>query len=211
MHDDNKNVIKAAQLISDEGMDHKVLKGSVKNILEAIGEDPERDGLLNTPDRVSRMYEELLGGYRVDPVKMVNNAIFDAEYDQMVIVRDIEFYSMCEHHMLPFIGRAHIAYVPDGKIVGLSKIPRVVDMFARRLQVQERMTRQVADFLNELLHPKGVAVVIEAMHLCSMMRGVKKHDARMTTSAVHGYFRTNMATRMEFLDNISRGAEPLHF
>ena len=210
MHDDNKNVIKAAQLFSDEGMDHKVLKGSVRDILEAIGEDPERDGLLNTPERVSRMYEELLGGYRMDPVKMVNNAIFDVEYDQMVIVRDIEFYSMCEHHMLPFIGRAHVAYVPDGKVVGLSKIPRVVDMFARRLQVQERMTSQVADFLNELLHPKGVAVVIEALHLCSMMRGVKKHDARMTTSAVHGYFRTNMATRMEFLDNISRAAEPLH-
>lgn len=210
MHDDNKNVIKAAHLISDEGMDHKVLKGSVRDILEAIGEDPERDGLLNTPERVSRMYEELLGGYRMDPVKMVNNAIFDVEYDQMVIVRDIEFYSMCEHHMLPFIGRAHVAYVPDGKVVGLSKIPRVVDMFARRLQVQERMTSQVADFLNELLHPRGVAVVIEALHLCSMMRGVKKHDARMTTSAVHGYFRTNMATRMEFLDNISRAAEPLH-
>lgn len=210
MQDDNKNVIESAHLISDEGMDHKVLKGSVRNILEAIGEDPERDGLLNTPERVSRMYEELLGGYRMDPVKMVNNAIFDVEYDQMVIVRDIEFYSMCEHHMLPFIGRAHVAYVPDGKVVGLSKIPRVVDMFARRLQVQERMTSQVADFLNELLHPKGVAVVIEALHLCSMMRGVKKHDARMTTSAVHGYFRTNMATRMEFLDNISRAAEPLH-
>jgi GTP cyclohydrolase I len=146
----------------------------------------------------------------MDPVAMVNDAIFEVAYDQMVIVRDIEFYSLCEHHMLPFIGRAHVAYVPDGKVIGLSKIPRVVDMFAKRLQVQERLTSQVADFLNELLHPKGVAVVVEALHLCSMMRGVKKTDARMTTSAVHGYFRTNIATRMEFFDNISRGAEPLH-
>jgi GTP cyclohydrolase I len=141
---------------------------------------------------------------------MVNDAIFTVAYDEMVIVRDIEFYSMCEHHMLPFIGRSHVAYVPDGKVIGLSKIPRIVDMFARRLQVQERMTSQIADYINELLHPKGVAVIIEALHLCSMMRGVKKHDARMTTSAVHGYFRTNAATRNEFLDNISRGAEHLH-
>jgi GTP cyclohydrolase I len=179
-------------------------------MLVAFGEDPDRDGLKRTPERVSRMYEELLSGYRVDPIAMVNDALFDVEYDQLVIVRDIEFFSLCEHHMLPFIGRAHVAYVPDGQVIGLSKIPRIVDMFARRLQVQERMTSQVADFINELLHPKGVAVVIEAFHLCSMMRGVKKHDARMTTSAVHGYFRTNMATRMEFLDNISRGSEPLH-
>lgn len=211
MYGDNENVLKAAQLISDEGMDHKTLKKSVRNILEAVGENPDRDGLLRTPERVSKMYEELLGGYRVDPVAMVNDAIFDVDYDQMVIVRDIEFYSLCEHHMLPFIGRAHVAYIPAGKVIGLSKIPRVVDMFARRLQVQERLTSQVADFLNELLHPNGVAVVVEALHLCSMIRGVKKHDARMTTSAVHGYFRANMATRMEFLDNISRGAERLHF
>ncbi|MBA4419736.1 MAG: GTP cyclohydrolase I FolE [Anaerolinea sp.] len=191
-------------------MNFEALQAAITSIIEAVGEDPVRDGLKKTPERVSRMYEELLAGYRVDPVAMVNDAIFDVQYDQMVIVRDIEFYSMCEHHMLPFIGRAHVAYVPDGKVIGLSKIPRVVDMFAKRLQVQERMTSQVADFLNELLHPKGVAVVIEALHLCSMMRGVKKTDARMTTSAVHGYFRNNMATRMEFLDNISRAAEPLH-
>lgn len=210
MFGDNENVINAAQLFTGGEMNRGEIKTSVRKILEAVGEDPDRDGLLRTPERVSRMYEELLGGYRMDPVAMVNDAIFEVEYDQMVIVRDIEFYSLCEHHMLPFIGRAHVAYVPDGKIVGLSKIPRVVEMFARRLQVQERMTRQVADFLNELLHPRGVAVVIEALHLCSMMRGIKKHDARMTTSAVHGYFRTNMATRMEFLDNISRAAEPLH-
>jgi GTP cyclohydrolase I len=155
------------------------------------------------------MYAELFAGYRTDPVAVVNSAIFDVQYDEMVIVRDIEFYSLCEHHMLPFIGRAHVAYIPDGKVLGLSKIPRIVDMFARRLQVQERMTRQIADFLRDLLHPQGVAVVVEAMHLCSMMRGVKKHDARMTTSAMHGAFRANLATRQEFLDNISRGATQL--
>jgi GTP cyclohydrolase I len=207
---DEELVLKTADLLKDDGIKRKDLEGSVLNLLKAVGEDPDRDGLKRTPERVARMYEELLGGYRIDPISMVNNALFDVEYDQMVIVRDIEFFSLCEHHMLPFIGRAHVAYVPDGKVIGLSKIPRIVDMFARRLQVQERMTSQVADFLNELLHPKGVAVVMEAFHLCSMMRGVKKQEARMTTSAVHGYFRNNMATRMEFLDNISRGAEPLH-
>lgn len=211
MDEKYRKVYESAQLIADDGIQGERLKNSVQELLLAIGEDPNRDGLLRTPERVSRMYEELLAGYRIDPIAMVNDALFDVEYDQLVIVRDIEFYSLCEHHMLPFVGRAHVAYVPDGKVIGLSKIPRIVDMFARRLQVQERMTSQVADFINELLHPKGVAVVIEALHLCSMMRGVKKHDARMTTSAVHGYFRTNMATRMEFLDNISRGAEPLHF
>ncbi len=168
-------------------------------------------GLQRTPDRVARMYEELLSGYRVDPVALVNDALFEEEYDEMVIVRDIEFYSLCEHHMLPFIGRAHVAYIPHGRVIGLSKIPRIVDMFAHRLQVQERMTRQVADFLNETLQPMGVAVVMEGLHMCSMMRGVRKHDARMTTSAMLGAFRNSMATRMEFLDNISRGAEGLHF
>jgi GTP cyclohydrolase I len=141
---------------------------------------------------------------------MVNGALFNiADYDQMVIVRDIEFYSLCEHHVLPFLGRVHVAYIPKGKVIGLSKIPRVVDMFARRLQVQERMTRQIADLLREMLEPLGVAVVVEALHMCSMMRGVRKHDARMTTSAMLGSFRTNLATRQEFLDNISRGAGPL--
>jgi GTP cyclohydrolase I len=129
----------------------------------------------------------------------------------MVIVRDIEFYSLCEHHMLPFIGRAHVAYIPQGRVIGLSKIPRIVDMFAHRLQVQERMTRQIADFISETLHPLGVAVVMEGLHMCSMMRGVRKHDARMTTSAMLGSFRSSMVTRMEFLDNISRGASELHF
>lgn len=191
-------------------IDFESIEKAVEKMIVAIGEDPTRDGLIKTPLRVSRMYAELFAGYRADPAAVINNAIFDVQYDEMVLVRDIEFYSLCEHHMLPFIGRVHVAYIPAGKVLGLSKIPRIVEMYARRLQVQERMTRQIADFLRDLLHPKGVAVVIEAMHLCSMMRGVKKHNARMTTSAMHGAFRSNLATRQEFLDNISRGSTQLH-
>lgn len=183
----------------------------IRELIEALGEDAEREGLKNTPDRVARMYIELLSGYTAEPERIVNGALFDINYDEMVIVRDIEFYSLCEHHMLPFIGRAHVAYIPAGKVIGLSKIPRIVDMFARRLQIQERMTRQIADFVQSILKPQGVAVVVEAMHMCAMMRGVKKHEARMTTSAMHGSFRANMATRQEFLDNISRGSKPLQF
>ncbi len=183
----------------------------IRELIEAVGEDPEREGLKNTPNRVARMYTELLSGYTAEPERIVNGALFDITYDEMVIVRDIEFYSLCEHHMLPFIGRAHIAYIPAGKVIGLSKIPRIVDMFARRLQIQERMTRQIADFVQSVLKPQGVAVVVEAMHMCAMMRGVKKHDARMTTSAMHGAFRANLATRQEFLDNISRGSKPIQF
>lgn len=185
------------------------IESAVLSMLHAFGEDPEREGLKNTPNRVARMFPELLSGYSTDPIKLVNGALFTVDYDDMVIVRDIEFYSLCEHHMLPFIGRAHVAYIPRGQVIGLSKIPRVVDMYARRLQVQERMTRQIADFIQELLKPQGVAVVVEALHLCSMMRGVRKHDARMTTSTMLGTFRTKIATRQEFLDNISRGAGPL--
>jgi len=190
-------------------IDEPSAEQAVTQLLKALGEDTQREGLQATPRRVARMFGELLSGYQMDPQTMVNGALFEIRYDEMVIVRDIEFYSLCEHHMLPFIGRAHVAYIPAGKVLGLSKIPRVVDMYARRLQVQERMTRQIADFIKDLLKPQGVAVVIEAMHLCSMMRGVKKHDARMTTSAMHGAFRSNLATRQEFLDNISRGAGPL--
>jgi GTP cyclohydrolase I len=193
----------------EKKIDFKTIEAAIQDLIKAIGEDPAREGLQKTPARVSRMYAELFAGYRTDPVAVVNNAIFEVKYDEMVIVRDIEFYSLCEHHMLPFIGRAHVAYIPNGKVLGLSKIPRIVDMYARRMQVQERMTRQIADFLRDLLQPQGVAVVVEAMHLCSMMRGVKKHDARMTTSAMHGAFRANLATRQEFLDNISRGASAL--
>jgi GTP cyclohydrolase IA len=185
------------------------IQGSVRKILEAIGENPERDGLKRTPERVARMYSELFSGYQADPKAIVNDAVFEVKYDEMVIVRDVEFYSLCEHHMLPFMGRVHVAYIPDGKVLGLSKIPRIVDLFARRLQVQERMTRQIADLIRDLLHPQGVAVVVEALHLCMMMRGVQKHNARMTTSAMHGAFRANLATRQEFLENIGRGASPL--
>jgi len=189
--------------------DDPTIEEAVSKILSAVGEDPAREGLQFTPRRVARMYHELLGGYSMDPTSIVNGALFDVKYDEMVLVRDIEFFSLCEHHMLPYMGRVHVAYIPDGKVLGLSKIPRIVEMYARRLQVQERMTRQIADFLRDLLRPQGVAVVVEAMHLCSMMRGVKKHNARMTTSAMHGAFRANLATRQEFLANISRGSSPL--
>ncbi len=194
-----------------ENIDIAGVRKIIFDLLSAVGEDPEREGLKNTPDRVARMYTELLSGYSMDPQKMINGALFNINYDEMVLVRDIEFYSLCEHHMLPFIGRAHVAYLPAGKVIGLSKIPRIVDMYARRLQVQERMTRQIADLLQTTLEPQGVAVVVEGMHLCSMMRGVKKHDARMTTSAMHGAFRANLATRQEFLENIARGSKPLQF
>ncbi len=195
--------------IARSGLDLDSSEDAILHFLSAIGENPQREGLRHTPRRVARMYAELLGGYRMDPRDVVNGALFNITYDEMVIVRDIEFYSLCEHHLLPFLGRAHVAYMPAGKVIGLSKIPRIVDIFARRLQVQERMTRQIADLLHELLEPTGVAVVVEGLHLCMMMRGVKKHDARMTTSAMHGAFRTNPATRQEFLDNVGRGAGPL--
>jgi len=177
---------------------------AVGMILEAIGEDPEREGLLRTPSRVARMYEELTAGYHVDPQRLINDAVFDVSYDQMVVVKDIDYYSMCEHHMLPFMGRAHVAYIPNGKVIGLSKIPRIVEMFARRLQVQERMTQQIADFLDETLHPQGVAVVVEGVHMCAAMRGVKKANARMSTSAMLGTFRDSQKTREEFFMHVGR-------
>jgi GTP cyclohydrolase I len=177
---------------------------AVREILSTIGEDPDREGLVRTPERVARMYEELTAGYHVDPVHLINEAIFNVNYDEMVIVRDIDFYSLCEHHMLPFLGQAHVAYVPDGRVIGLSKIPRIVEMFARRLQVQERMTQQIAEFLDDTLHPLGVAVVCEGLHMCAAMRGVKKANARMVTSAMLGSFKRNEITRNEFLNNISR-------
>ena len=177
---------------------------SVRTILEAIGEDTDREGLLRTPERVSRMYEELTAGYHVDPAKLINDAIFDVNYDEMVVVRDIDYYSLCEHHMLPFLGQAHVAYIPDGKVIGLSKIPRIVEMFARRLQVQERMTQEIAEFIDQTLHPLGVAVVAEGLHMCAAMRGVKKANARMTTSAMLGTFKESQVTRAEFFDHIGR-------
>jgi len=209
MNEHEKSVIETAELLRQKEIDHAKLQKAVKLILEAIGEDPERQGLQDTPDRVARMYDELLSGYRQDPFELVNDALFEVKYDEMVTVRDIEFYSLCEHHMLPFIGRAHVAYLPRQRVIGLSKIPRIVDMFARRLQVQERMTRQIADFIQELLNPYGVAVVVEGLHLCATMRGVKKHGARMITSTMLGAFRKSLATREEFLQNISRGSNPI--
>lgn len=211
MEIDWDKVLQIADIVVDDGIDEDRIRNAMVEILLGFGENLERPGLVNTPQRVANMYNELLSGYRVDPVAMVNDALFDIMYDEMVLVRDIEFYSLCEHHLLPFLGRAHVAYLPSGSVIGLSKIPRIVEMFARRLQIQERMTRQIADFLNELLHPRGVAVVVEGLHLCSTMRGIKKHDARMTTSTMLGAFRKSIATRQEFLDNISRGASPLQF
>jgi len=196
-------------LLSEDDMDQESIRQAIRNLLIAVGENPEREGLRRTPDRVARMYGELLEGYRQDPNELVNDALFEVKYDEMVLVHDIEFYSLCEHHMLPFLGRAHVSYLPRNKVLGLSKIPRIVDMFARRLQVQERMTRQIAECIDELLNPLGVAVVIEGLHLCATMRGVKKHDARMTTSAMLGAFRKSLATREEFLANIARGSNPI--
>ena len=209
MDQDESSVIELAGLLEGETIDYPAIEKAVRQILLAIGEDPTRQGVRDTPERVAQAYGELLDGYRMDPIALVNGALFEEDYDEMVIVRDIEFYSMCEHHLLPFLGRAHVAYLPKGRVIGLSKIPRIVDMFARRLQVQERMTRQIAEFIQGLLHPMGVAVVIEGLHLCATMRGVRKHDARMTTSAMLGAFRSHAPTREEFLDNISRGSPPL--
>lgn len=181
------------------------LTEAVRTLLAEIGEDPSREGLLGTPDRVRRMYDELTAGYHVDPDALLNGACFSVDYDEMVVVRDIEFFSLCEHHLLPFIGHAHVGYLPRGQVVGLSKIPRIVDMYAKRLQLQERLTVQVADFLMERLDPKGVACVIEATHLCTMMRGVKKQEATMVTSSMTGTFRRDARTRAEFMGLIGKG------
>jgi GTP cyclohydrolase I len=180
------------------------IEEAVRTILDHIGEDVEREGLLKTPSRVATMYAELTAGYRVDPQALINDAVFSVDYDEMVMVTDIEFSSLCEHHMLPFMGRVHVAYIPNGKVIGLSKIPRIVEMFARRLQVQERMTVQIAEFIDAALHPLGVAVVAEGVHLCSVMRGVKKANAKMITSAMRGVFRSDPKTRAEFMGHVDR-------
>ncbi len=171
-------------------------------VLQAVGENPEREGLTKTPERVAKAWQHLTEGYRQDPVKILEEALFEEDYDQMVLVKDIEVYSMCEHHLLPFFGKAHVAYIPSGRIVGLSKIPRLVDCFARRLQVQERLTNQIRDCIQETLKPQGVAVVIEAQHMCMQMRGVEKQNSVTTTSAFHGAF-LNTETRTEFITLIS--------
>jgi GTP cyclohydrolase IA len=181
------------------------LEEAVHTLLVEIGEDPTREGLARTPERVRRMYDELTAGYHVDPDALINGACFSVDYDEMVVVRDIEFFSLCEHHLLPFTGRAHVGYLPKGRVIGLSKIPRIVDMYAQRLQVQERLTVQVAGFLMERLEPKGVACVVEATHLCTMMRGVKKQEATMVTSSMTGTFRRDARTRAEFMGLIGKG------
>ena len=175
------------------------MSNAVTAMLEGIGEDPSREGLLKTPERVARSLRFLTRGYREDPEELLKKAVFTEAYDEMVLVRDIDLFSMCEHHMLPFFGKAHVAYIPDGKIVGLSKLARVVEVFARRLQVQERLTQQIRDAIQSVLNPKGVAVVIEARHLCMVMRGVQKLNSVTTTSAMSGQFITSQSTRSEFL------------
>jgi GTP cyclohydrolase I len=196
--------------ISQNGNGHKttgnrhIIEDAVRTTLESIGENPARDGLQRTPERVARMYDELTAGYHTDPIKLINDALFDVDYNEMVVVKDIDYYSMCEHHMLPFYGRAHVAYIPNGKVIGLSKIPRIVEMFARRLQVQERLTEEIADFIEQVLQPQGVAVVVEGAHMCSMMRGVKKANASMVTSALKGTLKNDPAQRSEFMRHIER-------
>jgi len=182
----------------------EALQERVTDMLQILGEDPQREGLVKTPERVAKAHQFLFHGYRQDPREILEGALFEEDYSEMILVKDIEVYSLCEHHMLPFYGKAHVAYIPDGKIVGLSKIPRVVDVFARRLQVQERLTLQIRDAIDEALHPMGVAVVIEARHLCMMMRGAEKQNSMTTTSAMSGEFE-KAVTRSEFMRLVQAG------
>jgi GTP cyclohydrolase I len=175
-----------------------------RELLVRLGEDPTRDGLLRTPERMEKSMKFLTRGYQMNVKDVLHEALFDVDYDEMVIVKDIEFFSMCEHHLLPFFGKAHIAYVPNGKVIGLSKIPRLVDVFARRLQVQERLTTQIGDAITDAIHPQGVAVILEAQHLCMMMRGVEKQHSSTVTSAMLGVFKTQLQTRNEFLSLVRR-------
>ena len=180
----------------------QVIADGVTSMLKAVGDGVDAQGTADTPKRVANMYDELLSGYSTDPVELLNGAMFDVEYDEMVVVKDIDFYSLCEHHLLPFYGKAHVGYLPNQKVIGLSKIPRMVEMFARRLQVQERMTQQIASTLEELIGPAGIGVVVEAQHLCAAMRGVRKPNTTMTTSAVRGLFKKNASTREEFFSHV---------
>ncbi len=185
-------------------LEHASLRQIYAEILTRLGEDAARDGLVNTPKRIEKSMQFLTRGYGQTVEEAINGALFDVDYDEMVIVKDIEFYSQCEHHLLPFFGRAHVAYIPQGKVIGLSKIPRVVDVFARRLQVQERLTREIADAIEAAVHPQGVAVILEAQHLCMMMRGVEKQSSRTVTSAMLGVFKSQMQTRNELLSLLER-------
>ena len=180
-----------------------------RELIARLGEDPDRDGLLRTPERMEKSMIFLTRGYTQDVTETLHEALFDVDYDEMVMVKDIEFYSMCEHHLLPFFGKAHVAYVPNGKVIGLSKIPRLVDVFARRLQVQERLTREIAEAIDEAIHPQGVAVILEASHLCMMMRGVEKQHSSTVTSAMLGVFKTELQTRNEFLSLVRRTGSSL--
>lgn len=196
----------AAGATSGAGSPHAdgAIERAVREILLEIGEDPDREGLLHTPERMHKMWLELTCGYRVDPDRLINGAVFDVGYSEMVVIKGIPFYSLCEHHMLPFFGEVSVGYLPRGRVIGLSKIPRIVEMYARRLQVQERMTQQIAEFLQQRLNPYGVGVVIEAEHLCLAMRGVQKGGATMVTSSVLGTFRTTKETRDEFMAHLER-------
>jgi GTP cyclohydrolase I len=180
----------------------------IEGLLKELGEDPARDGLQRTPARVAKAMRFFTEGYDQDPVEILNDALFEVDYDEMVIVKDVDFYSLCEHHLLPFFGRVHVAYIPNGKVVGLSKVPRVVEMFARRLQVQERLTMQIAETLESALQPKGVAVVVESIHLCMMMRGVESPNASAITSSIRGEFERDSKTRSEFMNLIRRRRDP---
>lgn len=185
------------------------MQDHIREIIRLLGEDPDREGLQQTPERLAKALEYLTSGYSQDPEKLINGAIFDVPYDEMVTLRDIEFYSMCEHHLMPFFGKVHVAYLPKGKIIGLSKIPRIVESYAKRLQVQERMTMQIAECLDQHLQPMGVAVVIEAFHLCMAMRGVQKQNCRCLTSTMLGAFRSNHKTRNEFMKLVTAPPNPL--
>jgi GTP cyclohydrolase IA len=195
-------------VIEEQILKRTKMEEHLESLLEQLGEDPKREGLLRTPHRVAKALEFLTSGYTQDINKVLNGAVFNERYSEMVIVKDIDFYSMCEHHMLPFFGKAHVAYIPNGKIVGLSKIPRIVEVFSRRLQVQERLTQQIADTLYSALNPDGVGIVIEARHMCMMMRGVEKQNSVATTSAMLGVFREDVKTRQEFLTLINSKMTP---
>lgn len=189
------------EVVPEKEAAHREIEEAVRHILTAVGENPMREGLRKTPERVARAFDELLAGYSVDPQAMINNACFEADYREMVIVKDIDFFSLCEHHMLPFFGKVDIGYIPNGRVLGLSKIPRVVEMFARRLQLQERMTQEIANFLDELLKPEGTAVLVTGQHMCSMMRGVRKVNAKMVTQSMSGKFEEK-ETRDMFFERI---------
>jgi len=185
------------------------IEGYIEALLKELGDDPGRDGLQRTPGRVARSFRFLTSGYAQDPKEILNDALFEVSYDEMVVVKDIDFYSLCEHHLIPFFGRAHVAYIPDGKVVGLSKIPRLVEMFARRLQVQERMTTEIAETIESVLRPKGVGVVVEASHLCMMMRGVERQNAYAISSSLKGVFNSDSKTRGEFMELIHHRRVPM--